>query len=91
MSAALYDVKDPRDRAAQHMQTAIGSYARQTPDIGGPPDKNIGGAAMNVMGGAATGASLGAMMASGAAAGSVGAWWGAGIGAIMGAAAYYLS
>jgi len=81
MPAALYDIKDPRDRAAQHMQSAIGSYARQTQDVGGPPGKTAGGAIMNAGGGAMAGASMG----------SAAGPYGAAIGAVVGAAAYFLS
>ena len=86
MPAALYDIPDPRDRASQHMQSAIGTYGQQTPNIK-TPGKTIGGGMMNMMGGGATGAGIGTMISSSAAAGPIGF----GAGALFGAASYFLS
>jgi hypothetical protein len=86
MPAALYDIPDPRDRAAEYRQSAINTYGMQTPNIK-PPGKTVGGGIQNAMGGAMAGGVLGTTISGAATAGPIGA---AG-GAILGAAAYFLS
>ena len=88
MPAALYDIPDPRDRAAQYRQSAINSYSQQTPNIPiKAPPKTMGGAMTNAMGAGATGAGIGTMISSSAMAGPIGL----AAGAIFGAASYFLS
>lgn len=86
MPSALYDIPDPRDRAAQYRESAINTYGMQTPNIK-PPGKTMGVGIQNAMGGALTGGVLATTISGAEMAGPIGA---AG-GAILGAASYFLS
>lgn len=84
----IYDIKSPLESSRMSLSDAgstMGKMSQGSSTTTEPPGKTAGGAMMNTMGGAATGAMIGSVVPGiGTAIGAVG-------GAVIGLASYYLS